>query len=74
MQDAAKILILLSGALGVSACGGNGDQQDNRANAVEVNSSVVEVDTLPADESSATSSGELANGATDVESEPENGF
>jgi hypothetical protein len=70
MQNAAKIVLALTSAAAVGACGSNGDQQDNRANAVEVNSSVVEVDTLPADESSATSSGDLANGAT--EESPDN--
>jgi hypothetical protein len=66
MQNAAKFLSVLTVAAAVAACGSNGDQQDNRANAVEVNSSVVEVDTLPADESSATTSDELANGAADA--------
>ena len=65
MQNAAKIMGILASAAAVAACGSNGDQQDNRANAVEVNSSVVEVDTLPADESSATPSDQLANGATE---------
>ena len=65
MRNAAKTFLILIPAAVLGACGSNGDQQDNRANAVEVNSSVVEVDTLPADESSATSSEELANGATE---------
>jgi hypothetical protein len=57
----------------LTACGSNGDQQDNRANAIEVNSSVVEVDTLPPDESSATPSDDLANGATEPTA-AENGY
>ncbi len=65
MPNAAKTFLMLIPAAALAACGSNGDQQDNRANAVEVNSSVVEVDTLPADESSATTSEELANGATE---------
>lgn len=65
MRNAVKAVGALTGLLALAACGtGQGDQQDNRDNAVEVNSSVVEVDTLPADESSATSSDDLANGAT----------
>ena len=65
MRNAAKTFLTLTSAAALAACGSNGDQQDNRANAVEVNSSVVEVDTLPADESSATPSDDLANGATE---------
>lgn len=65
MRNAAKTLLALTGLVALGACGtGQGDQQDNRDNAVEVNSSVVEVDTLPADESSATSTEDLAAGAT----------
>ena len=65
MRNAAKTLLALTGFVALGACGtGQGDQQDNRDNAVEVNSSVVEVDTLPADESSATSTEDLAAGAT----------
>jgi hypothetical protein len=74
MQNVAKTMMALTGLAALAACSSNGDQQDNRANAVEVNSSVVEVDTLPADESSATPSDELANGATESEGEPENGY
>ena len=73
MRNAAKIIPALASAALV-ACGSNGDQQDNRANAVEVNSSVVEVDTLPADESSSTPSDELANGATEPPAEGNAGY
>jgi hypothetical protein len=66
MQNAAKISLILVTAAALAACGSNGDQQDDRANAVEVNSSVVEVDTLPPDESVATSTEDLANGAVDA--------
>jgi hypothetical protein len=73
MRNAAKTLLTLSSAAVLTACGSNGDQQDNRANAIEVNSSVVEVDTLPPDESSATPSDHLANGATEPTA-AENGY
>jgi hypothetical protein len=65
MRNATKGFTIIVSAAILASCGSNGDQQDNRANAIEANSSVVEVDTLPADESSSTSSAELANGATD---------
>jgi hypothetical protein len=73
MRNAAKTLLTLSSVAVLTACGSNGDQQDNRANAIEVNSSVVEVDTLPPDESSATPSDDLANGATEPTA-AENGY
>ena len=64
MRNAAKTLVALT-TLSLAACGSSeGDQQHNADNAVEVNSSVIEVNTLPADESSATSSEDLAEGAT----------
>ena len=73
MRNAAKMILALSSAAALTACGSNGDQQDNRANAIEVNSSVVEVDTLPPDESSATPSDDLSNGATEPTA-AENGY
>lgn len=64
MRNAAKTFVALT-VLSLAACGSTeGDQQHNADNAIEVNSSVVEVNTLPADESSATSSEDLAEGAT----------
>ena len=73
MRNAAKTFLVLTSAAALAACGSNGDQQDNRDNAIEANSSVVEVDTLPADESSATPSDDLANGATEP-TEAENAY
>ncbi|MFL6734596.1 MAG: hypothetical protein ACJ8EY_07860 [Sphingomicrobium sp.] len=52
----------MTGLALLAGCGSNGDQQDNRANAIEANSSVVEVDTLPPDESSETSTNDLVSG------------
>ena len=65
MRNASKTIFAFVGLAALGACSSNGDQQDNRANAIEANSSVVEVDTLPPDESSATPDDQLANGATE---------
>ena len=65
MRNAARTLFIFVGLAALGACSGNGDS----ANAIEANSSVVEVDTLPADESSATPSDQLANGATEAPAE-----
>jgi hypothetical protein len=69
MRNAAKTFFAVASLAVLGACSGNGDAQDNRANAIEANSSVVEVDTLPADESSVTPSDQLANGATEAPAE-----
>ena len=69
MQNAAKTIFALVGLAALGACSSNGDQQDNRSNAIEANSSVVEVDTLPPDESSAPPDDQLANGATEPPAE-----
>lgn len=69
MRNAAKTIFAFAGLAALGACSSNGDQQDNRANAIEANSSVVEVDTLPPDESSATPDDQLANGAIDPPAE-----
>ena len=69
MRNAAKTILALAGMAALAACGtSEGDQQHNADNAIEVNSSVVEVNTLPADESSVTPSEDLAVGATGNES------
>jgi hypothetical protein len=65
MRNAAKPFLVLTLAAAVIGCGNDAAEVDNRSNTMEVNGSVVEVDTLPPDESSATPSEDLANGATE---------
>ena len=75
MQNAPKTFATMAMIAALAACSSQGDQQHNADNAIEVNSSVVEVNTLPADESSATSSEDLAAGATEpVANETSNGY
>jgi hypothetical protein len=69
MRNAAKILILASGAVALAACNKpQPEQADNRAVAIESNvadgqlPANAEIETLPPDESSVTSSGELNTG------------
>ncbi len=69
MRNAAKTIFAVAGLASLGACSSNGDQQDNRANAIEANSSVVEIDTLPPDESSGTLDDQPANGATEAPAE-----
>lgn len=61
MQNAARLLLITASLAALAGCSSNGDQQDNRDNAIEVNSSAIEVDTLPADENSAAATGSLTN-------------
>lgn len=69
MQNVTRHFILLSVLAPLAACGSNGEQQDNRDQAIEANSAV-EVDALPADESSAAltpeTAGDAGNAATEA--------
>ena len=65
MSAAARPLLLVV-ALATAGCGGS-PQQPAEANNTAV---VSEVEQLPPDESSATTSGELANGATETPPDP----
>lgn len=66
MLNAVKSLLVLTLAAAVTGCGSDADDVDNRSNTMEINGSVVEVDTLPPDESVATPTEDLANGAVDA--------
>ena len=61
MRNASSALLILLGCAALAGCGGNqADQNDAMAN----NSAVpADIEALPADESSATPSNELAGGA-----------
>lgn len=75
MRNVRKRFAVLVLAAGLPACTGNDDQQRNADVALEANSAAVDVATLPADESSATSSEDLAAGATaPTANETSNGY
>ena len=61
MRNANSALLILLGCAALAACGGNPSDQ----NAAMANNSAVpaDIEALPADESSATPSNELAGGA-----------
>lgn len=66
MRNAVKALLVVTLAAPLTGCGGGAADVDNRSNNMEINGSVVEVDTLPPDESVATPTEDLANGAVDA--------
>lgn len=70
MRNAAKPFLLVVLAAVAAGCGGTADESardlDNEENRAEINGSIVEVDTLPPDESIATPTEDLANGAIDA--------
>lgn len=63
MRDAINTLMLGGLATAVAACGGNGAQDQNIT--IDNVDAPAEVETLPADESSAAPSDALVNGTTD---------
>ena len=65
MPNATRILALAAGLTALAACGQ--DRSDQNI-AIENNSAATDVEMLPPDESTATPSDELANGATDADS------
>jgi hypothetical protein len=68
MPNAAKILVLAFGAAAVAACGKQQQQAENQDMSIESNLASgqlpanADIETLPPDESSETSSGELNAG------------
>ena len=69
MPNATRILALAAGLTALAACGQ--DRSDQNI-AIENNSAATDVEMLPPDESTATPSDELANGATDADSNAAN--
>ena len=69
MRNGPGLMIIVAAAVASAACAGDeGDQNI----AITNNTAGADIEALPADESSATSSGELANGAADDASAADN--
>jgi hypothetical protein len=66
MRNAAKFFGILGCAAALTACGNTAEQQNAQTETAEINGSIVEVESLPPDESAATPSDDLANGAVDA--------